>query len=66
MAEHVSQFMKWKDMECPYEKNTRILDYLERSPTSSKAGLHFRDRRGGGGGYEDMRRWEENQICIVL
>ena len=37
LAEHVSQFMKWKDMECPYEKNPRLLDYFERSPTFSPA-----------------------------
>ena len=35
LAEHVSQFMKWKDMECPYERNPLVLDYLERSPTLS-------------------------------
>jgi len=41
LAEHVTQFMKWKDMESPYEKNSRILDYLERSPTLSKERLEF-------------------------
>jgi len=35
LAEHVSQFMKWKDMECPYEKVPKILDYFERSPSFS-------------------------------
>jgi len=33
--------MKWKDMESPYHKNTRILDYLERSQTFSKDALEF-------------------------
>ena len=41
LAEHVSQFMKWKDMESPYDKNTRILDYLERSATYSKECRNF-------------------------
>lgn len=41
LAEHVSQFMKWKDMDCPYEKNPRILDYFERSPTFSSNFLEF-------------------------
>jgi len=41
LAEHVTQFMKWKDMESPYHKNTRILDYLERSQTFSKDALEF-------------------------
>ncbi len=39
LAEHVSQFMKWKDMECPYEKNSRILDYFERSAAFSSETL---------------------------
>ena len=33
--------MKWKDMESPYEKNSRILDYMERSPTFSKVSYNF-------------------------
>ena len=41
LAEHVSQFMKWKDLECPYEKINRVLDYLERSPTFSSDLLDF-------------------------
>ena len=41
LAEHVSQFMKWKDMECPYEKINRVLEYLERSPTYSSDLLDF-------------------------
>ena len=41
LAEHVSQFMKWKDMECPYEKLNRVLDYLEKSPTFSSDQLEF-------------------------
>jgi len=41
LAEHVSQFMKWKDMECPYEKATRVLDYLEKSPTYNSEYLEF-------------------------
>ena len=41
LAEHISQFMKWKDMECPYEKNVKILDYFERSPTFSPKALDF-------------------------
>jgi len=41
LAEHVSQFMKWKDMECPYEKNSRILDYFERSAAYSSEALEF-------------------------
>jgi hypothetical protein len=41
LAEHVSQFMKWKDMDSPYEKDTRILDFLERSCTFSKDRLEF-------------------------
>jgi len=41
LAEHVTQFMKWKDMESPYEKNSRILDYMERSPTFSKEALEY-------------------------
>jgi len=41
LAEHVSQFMKWKDMECPYEKLSRVLDYLERSPTFSPGQLEY-------------------------
>jgi hypothetical protein len=41
LAEHISQFMKWKDMECPYEKNSKILDYFERSPTFSPKALDF-------------------------
>jgi len=41
LAEHVSQFMKWKDMDSPYEKSTRILDFLERSATFSKDRLEF-------------------------
>ena len=41
LAEHVSQFMKWKDMECPYEKNSRILDYFERSAAYSSDALEM-------------------------
>jgi len=41
LAEHISQFMKWKDMECPYEKISRVLDYFERSPTYSSDFLEF-------------------------
>ena len=41
LAEHVSQFMKWKDMECPYEKLPRVLDYLEKSHTFSEAQLEY-------------------------
>merc|ERR1719195_2506142 len=41
LTEHVSQFMKWKDMECPYEKLNRVLDYLEKSPTFSSDQLEF-------------------------
>lgn len=41
LAEHISQFMKWKDMDCPYEKNPRILDYFERSPTFSRNSLEL-------------------------
>ena len=37
----MSQFMKWKDMECPYEKLNRVLDYLEKSPTFSSDQLEF-------------------------
>jgi len=41
LAEHVSQFMRWKDMECPYEKSSRLLDYFERSPALGPAGLDW-------------------------
>lgn len=41
LAEHVSQFMKWKDMECPYEKLPRVLDYLEKSPAFTEAQLEY-------------------------
>ena len=41
LAEHVSQFMKWKDMECPYEKQNRVLDYLEKSPAFDSEHLEF-------------------------
>ena len=41
LAEHVSQFMKWKDMECPYDKQTRVLDYLEKSPAYNSDLLEY-------------------------
>jgi len=41
LAEHVSQFMRWKDMECPYEKVSRLLDYLERSPSLGPSKLDW-------------------------
>ena len=41
LAEHVSQFMKWKDMECPYEKLPRVLDYLEKSPAFTESQLEY-------------------------
>ena len=41
LAEHISQFMKWKDMECPYEKSSRILDYLEKSPAFTSDHLEY-------------------------
>jgi len=41
LAEQVSQFMKWKDMECPYEKDSRILEYFERSPSYSSDDLEL-------------------------
>jgi hypothetical protein len=41
LGEQVSQFMRWKDMECPYEKDSKILEYFERSPSFSVTDLEF-------------------------
>lgn len=38
LAKQVSEFMTWKKVECPFEKDRKILQYLLTAPAFSEDG----------------------------
>lgn len=38
MAKQVSEFMTWKKVECPFEKDRKILQYLLTAPAFTEDG----------------------------
>lgn len=38
LAKQVSEFMTWKKVECPFEKDRRILQYLLTAPVFTEDG----------------------------
>ncbi|XP_061760945.1 ras-GEF domain-containing family member 1B-A isoform X4 [Nerophis ophidion] len=41
MAKHVSEFISWKNVECPFDKDRRILTHLLTSPVCSEDALYL-------------------------
>lgn len=42
LAKQVSEFMTWKKVECPFEKDRKILQYLLTAPAYTEDGM-FQD-----------------------
>lgn len=60
LAKQVSEFMTWKKVECPFEKDRKILQYLLTAPAFTEDGTstHTYLLRGGGA---PRSRTETNQ-----
>ncbi|KAG8593693.1 hypothetical protein GDO81_000920 [Engystomops pustulosus] len=41
LAKQVSEFMAWKQVECPFEKDRKILHYVQTAPIFSEDGLYL-------------------------
>lgn len=41
LAKQVNEFMTWKKVECPFEKDRKILQYLHTAPIFSEDGKHI-------------------------
>lgn len=39
LAKQVSEFMTWKKVECPFEKDRKILQYLLTAPVFTEDGM---------------------------
>lgn len=39
LAKQVSEFMTWKKVECPFEKDRKILQYLLTAPAYTEDGM---------------------------
>uniref|UniRef100_A0A3B3E036 RasGEF domain family member 1B n=1 Tax=Oryzias melastigma TaxID=30732 RepID=A0A3B3E036_ORYME len=59
LAKQVSQFMSWKQVECPFEKDRRILQHLLTAPVFSEDALYLASYESEGPeNHMEKDRWK--------
>ncbi|KAJ8005564.1 hypothetical protein DPEC_G00119250 [Dallia pectoralis] len=65
MAKQVGEFMSWKKVECPFEKDCKILNYLLTTPVFSEDALYLASYESEGpDNHVEKDRWKSLR-CVL-
>ncbi|KAL0979901.1 hypothetical protein UPYG_G00191340 [Umbra pygmaea] len=66
MAKQVSEFMVWKKVECPFEKDRKILQYLLTAPVFSEDALYLASYESEGPeNHIEKDRWKSLRSTLL-
>ncbi|XP_045069963.1 ras-GEF domain-containing family member 1B-A isoform X2 [Coregonus clupeaformis] len=66
MAKQVSEFMVWKKVECPFEKDRKILQYLLTAPVFSEDALYLASYESEGPeNHMEKDRWKSLRSTLL-
>ncbi|RVE68678.1 hypothetical protein OJAV_G00095240 [Oryzias javanicus] len=66
LAKQVSQFMSWKQVECPFEKDRRILQHLLTAPVFSEDALYLASYESEGPeNHMEKDRWKSLRSALL-
>ncbi|XP_034781192.2 ras-GEF domain-containing family member 1B isoform X2 [Acipenser ruthenus] len=66
LAKQVSEFMTWKQVECPFEKDSKILQYLLTAPVFSEDALYLASYESEGPeNHIEKDRWKSLRSSLL-
>ncbi|KAL4623279.1 ras-GEF domain-containing family member 1B isoform X2 [Arapaima gigas] len=67
LAKQVSEFMAWKKVECPFDKDRKIMTYLLTAPVFNEDALYLASYESEGPeNHTEKERWKSLRSTLVL